>query len=119
MNAFDILSADDLDSIARQIGDGAAAVDSWTTRTAGGWNVADGAREYFCHLMASSTTPRRVARVTAYRQADGSWSISDLDVFNMAAGLETIQGDDDGREFDILAAIDSDSRRIVRDEVRA
>lgn len=121
MNAFDILSDDDRDAIVRQIEDGSSPLDSWTTSTAGGWTVADGAREYFIHLPSSWTGgsgARRIARVTAYRQPDGSWSIGDVDIFTMSAGLETVRRDDD-RAFDILAAIDRDPRRIVRDIVHA
>jgi hypothetical protein len=74
----------------------------------------DDAREYFCHLASSWTGgdgPRRVVRVTVYRDAVGRWTIGDVDVFTHAA-QPTTRDDDAARE--ILAAVEADPRSITR-----
>lgn len=118
MNA-DTLTAADFDMIARQIAEGGAAVDSWSTRAAAGNTRHDDAREYFCHLASSwsgAAGPRRVARVTVYRDAAGRWTIGDVDVFTHAAEPTAR---DNQVAAKILAAVDADPRRIVRDELAA
>jgi hypothetical protein len=114
MNAYDTLSPADLDAIVRQIAEGGAPVDSWATQAAGGHMRRDDAREYFCHLASSwsgNAGPRRVARVTVYRDAPGRWTIGDVDVFTHAADSAT-RDDDAARE--ILAAVEADPRRFYR-----
>jgi hypothetical protein len=114
MNAYDTLSPADLDAIVRQIAEGGAPVDSWARQAAGGHMRRDDAREYFCHLPSSwsgGNGPRRVARVTVYRDAPGRWTIGDVDVFTHAADSAT-RDDDAARK--ILAAVEADPRRITR-----
>ncbi len=115
MNAYDTLSPADLDAIVRQIAEGGAPVDSWARQAAGGHMRRDDAREYFCHLAdlwtGGDAGPRRVARVTVYRDAPGRWTIGDVDVFTHAAE-STTRDDDAARE--ILTAVEADPRRITR-----
>ena len=107
------LDTADLDTIARQIADGTAPVDSWSNRAVGGYERHDDAREYFCHLASAWTGGngrQRVARVTAYRDAAGRWTIGDVDVFTHAAEPTPR---DNAAAAEILAAVDADPRRIV------
>lgn len=115
MTTHATLTAADIDAIARQIGDGAAALDSWSRQAAGGFMRPDDAREYWAHLpYESSADPWRVARVTVYRDAPGRWRMGDVDVFerrNQPEGV-TIAADQAG---EIIAAAGADNRHIVRD----
>lgn len=114
MTTPDTLTTADLDAIARQISEGGAPFDSWSRQAAGGHMRPDDAREYFCHLASAWTGgggPRRVARVTVYRDPVGRWTIGDVDVFTHAA--EPTPRDNDAAR-DILAAVEQDDRSIVR-----
>lgn len=116
MAAYDTLTAADRDTIARQIAEGGAPVDSWGRPAAGGSIRPDDAREYFCHLASARTGaagPMRVVRVTVFRDAVGRWTIGDVDTFTADAGQEPTRRDDD-RWGDITAAVEQDDRQIVR-----
>ena len=112
MTIREILTAADLDTIAAQIGDGAAPVDSWSRPAAGGYMRPDDAREYFCHLASGSSGRRRIARVTVYRDPVGRWTIGDVDTFTADTSGSVTRDDDAAR--DILAAVETDTRQIVR-----
>lgn len=110
------LSPADVDAIARQIGDGAAALDSWARQAAGGTMRPDDAREYWTHLPDNGQPGSwRVARVTVYRSPDGSrWTIGDVDVFRAAPRQPSAVRHDDAAAAAIVAAAAEDDRQIVR-----
>lgn len=112
MTIAERLTAADLDLVTAQIAEGSAARDSWSRPAAGGFMRADDAREYWCHLHADGVVSR-VARVTAYRDAVGRWTIGDIDVFTTTETRNTIDRDDVAAA-DILAAVESDNRTIAR-----
>lgn len=105
------LTAADRDMICQQIGDGAAALDSWSRPAAGGFMRADDAREYWCHLPHDGPS-WRVARVTVFRDAADRWTIGDIDVFTTTETRETVARDDMAAA-DILAAVSADRRVIA------
>jgi hypothetical protein len=106
------LAGTDLDYIVRQIGDGTAALDSWSRQAAGGSMRHDDAREYWLHLPVDPHAGiMRAARVTVYRDAPGRWTIGDVDVFTAAAAGRHVTDD---QAAEIVAAVTDDDRTIVR-----
>jgi hypothetical protein len=112
MTIAERLTAADLDLVTAQIAEGSAARDSWSRPAAGGFMRPDDAREYWCHLYADGVVSR-VARVTAYRDAVGRWTIGDIDVFTTTETRDTIARDDVAAA-DILAAVSADDRVLVQ-----
>jgi GH24 family phage-related lysozyme (muramidase) len=111
------LSAADFAAIIDQISEGSAALDSWAQQAAGGFMLRDNAREYWAHLPSTRFLGEasRVARVTAYRDPAGRWTIGDVDVY-VTTETNTTARADDGQEIEIVSAIESDPRKIVREE---
>jgi hypothetical protein len=106
------LTAADLELVTTQIAEGSAARDSWSRPAAGGFMRPDDAREYWCHLHADGVVSR-VARVTAYRDAVGRWTIGDIDVLTTNETRDTIARDDVAAA-DILKAVSADDRVLVQ-----